>query len=207
MSSRTLKAYRTYFSCIEQKTQGTGFFDDTCKEFYLRRLLHCQNVFHVQLHAYLLLDKRIFLMFTPQTPTGFAALTRFLGQSYNNYYSIRFERRVHAWRCQTPVCQLPSNNLIRDCQKLIERYVLMHGRSQHPGEYRYSSYCTNAFSLKPGFLFRHRAFKELLIGKGSALESYREFIATEFREEYERYLQSRLLNGRSVLGKRDAHQL
>ena len=207
IGSRCLEPHRTYFSTIGQRTQCSGFFDDTCKEFYLRRLLQCQRVFHVQLHAYLLLDNRMFLMFTPETPSGFSAFTKFLAKSYNSYYSIRFERRVHAWQNSTTTCELSTDNLIRDCQKFIERYVIKHCDSMHPGEYHYSSYCANAFSLNPRYLSRHRAVEELLNNGHSTLESYREFVATEFREGYEQYLQSRLLHGQTLFGKRDGLQL
>ena len=85
---------KAYFTVIKEKAFGTGFFDDACKEFYLRRLLHCQNAFQVQLHAYLLMEKELFLIFTPSTPSGFDSFVRFLNDSYSRYYLIRFARRV-----------------------------------------------------------------------------------------------------------------
>ena len=171
LANRSLKANRTYFVLIRQRTLGSGFFDDTCKEFYLRRLLQCQNVFHVQLHAYLLLERRVFLLFTPQTPTGFHAFVEFLCKSYNNYYSIRFERRVQAWQDSTPACQLASHKLVRDCQKFIERFALVYEKCNHPGEYRFSSYCANAFSVRPEYLSRHRAVTELTNGETQVLDT------------------------------------
>lgn len=204
---KSLEAHRTYFTVIRQRNLGTGFFDDTCKEFYLLRLLRCQNAFHIQLHAYLLMERQIFLMFTPQTPSGFGAFIRFLSASYNNYFSIRFERQVHAWQNTPPICQLPNIDLVRDCQKFVERFALTIKNVSHPGEYRYSSYCANAFSVRSKFLKRHRAIIELSNDELCVLERYREFIAAPFREEHERFLQSRLLYGRSLLGKRGGLEL
>ena len=65
MVTRSLMPGETYFTVIKEKAFGTGFFDDACKEFYLRRILHCQNAFHVQLQAYLVMEKELVLVFTP----------------------------------------------------------------------------------------------------------------------------------------------
>tara|TARA_R110002073_G_scaffold108904_3_gene244620 strand:- start:56 stop:760 length:705 start_codon:yes stop_codon:yes gene_type:complete len=207
MTKNGLIAHETYFTVISQRTLGSGFFDDACKEFYLCRLLQCQSAFHVHLHAYLLMEQRILLMFTPRTPFGFSAFTKFLSENYNDYYSIRFERRVQAWQKSMSICLLPSFNLIQDCQKFIERFVIKMEVSTHPGKYHYSSYCANAFSLRPKYLRRHQAIIELAHEDSCALESYREFIETPFREEHERFLDSRLLHGHPLLGKRIRNRL
>ncbi|MEX0963175.1 MAG: hypothetical protein WDZ52_03915 [Pseudohongiellaceae bacterium] len=202
MNSRNLRAQNSYFTIIRQKTLCAGFFDDACKDFYLKRLLYCQHAYQVQLHAYVLMEREILLLFTPLAPSSFDTFIRFLNTSYNGYYFIRFERRVQAWRNRVPICLLPNSNLVLDCQKYIERYVLKSECCNHPGEYRYSSYCSNAFFHKPKPLQQHRAVFEFMTKKGNTLESYREFIASPFIVEYERFLQSRLLKGRPLLSTR-----
>ncbi|PCI77226.1 MAG: hypothetical protein COB20_08430 [SAR86 cluster bacterium] len=207
MANRSLVSGKTYFAAIKQKTFGTGFFDDACKEFYLRRLLHCQNAFQVQLHAYLLMEKELFLIFTPLTPSGFDSFVRFLNGSYNRYYLIRFARSVLAWQNEPLVCRLSSDNLVLDCQKFVERYVLDFSNKGHPGEYGYSSYSANAFTRKPSFLKRHRAVRQFINIEVNGLQRYRDFIAKPFREEYERYLQSRLLWGLPLLQQKSSFRL
>jgi len=207
MANRSLISGKAYFATIKQKTFGTGFFDDACKEFYLRRLLNCQKAFNVQLHAYLLMEKDIFLTFTPKTPSGFDSFVRFLNDSYSRYYLIRFARSVSAWKNEPLVCRLPSDNLVLDCQKFVERYVLDFSSKGHPGEYGYSSYCANAFTHKPSFLMRHRAVQQFISIEANGLQRYRDFIAKPFREEYERYLQSRLLWGLPLLQQKSSSRL
>jgi len=199
MAIRSLVSGRTYFSVIKQKTKSTGFFDDACREFYLRRLLQCKDAFQVKLHAYLLMNTEIFLVFTTLTPSGFDSFVKFLNDSYNSYFSIRFARRVSIWQNRPLVCRLPNDALVRDGQKFVERYVLSHSSSRHPGEYRYSSYCANAFAYRPMFLKPHRAFSGFSSSSYGSLHYYREFIAKPFRVEYERFLESRLLTGRPLL--------
>lgn len=207
MIRRSLIPYRTYFSAIKQKTFGTGFFDDACKEFYLCRLLQCQNAYKVQIHAFLLMEKEVLLLFSPLTPSGFDSFVRFLNRSYSRYYLIRFERTVIAWQNEPLVCQLTGDSLVLDCQKFIERYMLDNSTELHPGEYGYSSYCANAFTHKQGLLKRHRAVRQFMQIEANGLRRYREFVAEPFRQEYERYLRSRLLWGLPRLSQKHSSRL
>ena len=206
MTRKTLKTRSTYFTVIKPRTEGTGFFDDACKEFYLCRLLHCQHAFQIKLHAYLLLDQQIFLLFTPQTPSSFHSFLSYLNRVYNDYYLVRFERKVKVWRGAPLISLLPSDKLVLDCQKFLERFTLKAENNNHPGEYLYSSYCSNAFSVIPKPLIRHKAFIQFLRKEVGSLGSYRDFIATPFRVQYEYFLQSRLLEGRPLLRLRYANQ-
>lgn len=162
MITRSLIPGKTYFGVIKQRTASTGFFDDACKEFYLRRLLICQNAYRVQLHAYILMEKKILLLFTPLTPSGFDSFARFLNGSYSRYYSIRFARDILAWQNEPLVCRLAGNKLVLDCQKFVERYVIDYSNESHPGKYGYSSYCANAFTHKPRFLRHHLAIRQFV---------------------------------------------
>jgi REP-associated tyrosine transposase len=189
----------TYFAVVREKTLGTGFFDDACKEFYLRRLLACQKTFHVILHAYLLMEREILLLFTPLTPKGASSYIRFLNRSYSEYYRIRFARSILAWQDAALTSCVPNGELILDCQKFLERYILKSDSISHPGEYRYSSYCENAFVLRPSSVMRHRGFREFIDIESNGLRAYRDFVASPFQEEYEKFLQSRLLRGRPLL--------
>ena len=207
MVTRSLMPGETYFTVIKEKAFGTGFFDDACKEFYLRRLLHCQKAFHVQLHAYLLMEKELFLVFTPSTPSGFDSFVRFLNDSYSRYYLIRFARRVFAWQNEPLVCRILGDNLTLDCQKFVERHVLDFNSESHPGEYGYSSYCANAFTYKPIFLKRHRAVRQFINIDTNGLQRYRNFIARPFREEYHLLLRNRFLCGKSLLQHKPSFKL
>ncbi len=202
IGTRNLIPGKTYFAATRQRTLSTGFFDDACRDFYLRRLLSCQNAFGVQLHAYLLLEQEFYLLFTPLTPTGFDSFLGFLNRSYNRYYLTRFSRRVSVWQNEPALCLLPSDGLILDGHRFIERYVLDLANYDHPGRYRYSSYCANAFTQAPNSLQRHPVVCRFIRTGADGLKKYRDLIARPFRTEYERFLSSRLLWGRPLLQQR-----
>lgn len=209
MNSRvkTYQAGKTYFVVLREKTSVSGFYDDACYQFYLLRLINCLNTYQVKLHAYLLLEKQVWLLLTPGTPTGFDSLLRFLNQSYSDYFNTRFGRSVKVWSDSVVACLIPGNKLVLDCQKFIEREVLRINCISHPGEYRWSSYCANAFSRKNGHLSAHLAYTSFLKGKSDCFTRYREFIAAPYSQAYELFLRSRLLRGVPLLRKSTRQRL
>ena len=186
---------QTYFVALRERTYTTGFYDNACCEFYLLRLLNGLNIYHVKLHAYLFKPKEIWLLATPGTPDGFDSLLRFLNQRYSSYFNTRFGRSVKVWSDSPITCLVSGGNLVLDCQKFIEREALREEYVSHPGEYLWSSYCDNSFSLSNRYLTPHRAYKKFLQGKPDCFEQYRKFIVTPYPQAYYLYLKSRLLSG------------
>ncbi len=207
MSNNNLMVGKTYFAIIKEGTIGTGFYDDACKQFYLHRLLHCLNAYQVKVHAYLLEPKQVLLLISPITPMGFFSLVKFLNNSYSDYFAIRFNRSVRVWRDIPSICVLPSSKLVLDCQKFIERFPLRSNKNENPGEFHYSSYCSNSFFSHPKYLSRHPAFSEFLNRETEPFRRYREFIAQPFAPPYALYLKSRLLSGRPLLTAKAQIQL
>ncbi len=202
-----LIAGKTYFAVLKEATANTGFYDEACREFYLRRLLHCFGAYQVKLHAYLLERNQILLLVTPLTPTGFGSLLRFLNHSYSDYFSNRFGRSIRVWRDRASECLLPGQTLILDSQKFIERFPLRSKSHSHPGEHQFSSYCSNSFCHKPQYLVQHPAFKLFLRRGPQSFNRYREFVAKPFMESYYRFLESKFMLGRPLLGAKSQYKL
>ncbi|PCJ25433.1 MAG: hypothetical protein COA96_07300 [SAR86 cluster bacterium] len=195
-------AGETYFAVIKEGMANTGFIDDACYEYYHLRLMNCLNIYQIQLHAYLLKPKEIWLLFTPKTPQGFDALLGYLNKTYSNYFNIRFDRSVNAWAGTPITCSIPKDNLILDCQKFIEREPLRAKLVKHPGEYLWSSYCTNSFNRSARYLTAHRSFKLSRQSHRNNYSQYRDFIVNPFKEAYYLFLENRLLTGRSLITPR-----
>ena len=183
--------HQSYFASLASGALGGDLTDDICKEFLLRRLAHCQHAFRVRIHAYLLLETEVLLLMTPGTPGGFSAFNEFLRTSYSEYFSVRFCCNNREPLTEPKVSLLHNHALVRNCQKYIERYAMVHRGYTHPGEYRFSSYCSNAFNLRPRGIERHRAFDEMFEEKRSALEKYRAFVAEDFADSSEPIIEER----------------
>ncbi len=108
-----LHPYRAYLTRLSSETLGGELVDDICKLFLLRRIVHCQRAFHIRIHAYLLLEKEIFLLMTPGTPSGFVAFSEFLRSTYSNYFSTRFSRAELLTSVRPAIVLLGSPELVR----------------------------------------------------------------------------------------------
>lgn len=199
---KTYNAGQTYFVVLKNRTSISGFYDDSCYQYYLLRLLNCLNIYQVKLHAYLLQSQEIWLLVTPGTPTGLDGLLRFLNQSYSEYFNTRFSRFVKVWSDAAISCEISGAQLALDCQKFIEREPLRANLVSHPGEYLWSSYCANSFSRNTNYLVAHGGYRNFLRGKRNCFSQYREFVASPYLDAYYLFLASRLLYGVPMGNKR-----
>ena len=168
---------QTYF--LEHSTTAFGhcLFDDACCKFYLARMFNSLQQFHVALHAYCILPDRVCLLLTPRTPKGAFNLLRSVGHQYNVYYRDRFDRQGVVFTERVTSVALQSSQAVLESQKHIERLPLGHALVAHPGIYRWSSYCANAFGAGSPALIRHRAYSEFILRSSTSHAAYRDFIA------------------------------
>lgn len=198
ISNKLHLAGETYLVCLESRIAGDGFCDEACYKFYLLRLFHCLNLFQVKLHAYLLLPREVSLLVTPGSPFCLRNLMRTINRSYSEYFNTRFGRAVKVWS-DTPRSSLVQEaTLALQCQKYIERRPLAESELGHPGIYRWSSYCTNAFGGGFHYLKPLAAYKAFIIETTNPYKAYREYIATPFKQEFLLYLQRRIESGAPI---------
>jgi len=176
-SRQSYKPGATYFLILEAKANCKGFYDDACYHFYLLRLFHSLNYFHVKLHAYLLLPDKLWLLLTPRAPTGTRHLLATVNRAYCDYFNNRFSRRIRRWHNRSSEVLVPQDAFILDCQKTIEFEPVRSGLVSHPGEWRWSSYSTNAFGGDSGFITKHRALSQYQKNKSDPGYLYRTYIA------------------------------
>ena len=198
ISNKVHLAGETYLVGLESRIAGDGFCDDACYKFYLLRLFNCLNLFQVKLHAYLLLPREVSLLVTPGSPFCLRNLIRTINRSYSEYFNARFGRAVKVWS-DTPRSSLVQEaTLALQCQKYIERKPLEDSALGHPGNYRWSSYCANAFGGDFCYLKPLDAYKAFIIKTSNPYNAYREYIATPFKQEFFLYLQRRIESGAPI---------
>ena len=199
VSNKSHLAGETYLVSLDSRIAGDGFGDDACYKFYLLRLFNCLNVFQVKLHAYLLLPNEVSLLVTPGSPFCLKNLLRTINRSYSEYFNVRFGRAVKVWS-NTPRSSLAQEaTLALQCQKYIERRPLTDSQLDHPGIYRWSSYCANAFGGDFRYLKPLDAYKVFISETNNPYKAYRDYIATPFKQEFHLYLQRRIESGAPII--------
>lgn len=194
-------AGETYVISLESRIVGAGFCDDACFKFYLLRLFNCLNVFQVKLHAYLLLPNEVYLLVTPGSPFCLMNLIRTINRSYSDYFNARFGRAVKVWRDNPRSSLVQEATLALSCQKFMERRPLACLKLSHPGMYRWSSYCANAFGGDSHFLTPLDAYRAFISNYSNPYKSYREYIVTPFKQEFLLFLIMKIESGVPITRK------
>ena len=184
-----------YFVLLEGKPDNISFADDACFRFYLTRLLNCLNYYDIRLHAYALLPNEVQLLLTPLTPTGVSGLMKAIGGSYAQYYNNRFETSGSLWKGRFKSSQVDTGRTFLNCQKFIELAPIRLNLVEHPGEYPWSSYCTNAFGGHGKFLSSHISYRDLAPRPVERYQIYRQLVARSFAGPYFDALNGRLRSG------------
>jgi len=182
------------------------FLDDSCYDFYLRRLLARSAGFRVQLHAYFLLDDEVLLLLTPRTPFAVSDWLRSVNYCFGEYFRQRYRRPTRVCPRLRAVSEIRGDAAVLDCQKFLELEGSLKLGLEHPGEHHWSSYSRHAFGISHGAgagdsshsLSPHRATADYLSAGVEMLYEYREFIARGYTESYHRYLSVRLRHGKPI---------
>lgn len=197
----------TTYCCYLKSLPGSRcFLDDSCCDFYLRRLLARSAGFRVQLHAYCLLPDEALLLLTPLTPFAVGDWLGSVNYCFGEYFRQRYRRPARVWPKFCAISTLYSDAAVLDCQKFLELEGARVRQLAHPGEHHWCSYSRHAFgSSRSGGLDNiqhrlapHRATAAYLAAGTRRLHEYREFIASGFSESYCRYLAVRLRHGKSI---------
>ncbi len=185
----------TYF--ISQQGQGGNlcFFDDACFEHYLTRIVNCLKVYQVQLHSFALLPNEIYLLMTPSTPTGISSLLKAVGNAYVQYYNNRFERSGILWKGPFNSCLIPNSGSVVECQKYIELAPVRARLVSRPGEYRWSTYCINAFGGHGIRVTMHDQYKEFGARSSNRFRQYRDYVNCPVNRDQLRLMEHRLHYG------------
>ena len=183
----------TWFVVNRAKVEGPAFFDDTCLNYFQLRLLNSLKVYHVRLHAYVLLPDEAWLLCSPELPKSLLSMLEYVNGCYSEYFNERFGRSTAVFPSRPHQAIIDSAQLLLDCQRLIESWPLAGAGVSHAGRYPWSSYAFNAFGGKSRFLSRHRFFRDYIATTDQALQRYRESIATPFDPVLRARLEQRLL--------------
>lgn len=206
VQNRNLTPGNTYCCYLKSPPGSVCFLDDTCCDFYLRRLLARSACFRVQLHAYSLLTDEAMLLLTPLTPFSVNDWLCSVNHCFGEYFKQRYRRPAPIYPMLRAVTLIRSDAAVLDCQKFLELEAARILKLEHPGEHHWSSYSCHAFGngrsadleVKQVGLSPHRATRRYQLPGTNGLHDYREFIARGFSESYHRYLSVRLRHGKPI---------
>ena len=139
------------------------FFNEADYQYFLRQLRDQAEKCGCAIHAYCLMTNHIHLLMTPKDKEGVANLMKGLGQCYVQYINRTYEHIGTLWQGRYRSRIMQDEGHVMVCYRYIELNPVRAGMVQHPSEYRWSSYRSNAQGERSTLLVAHPLFA--LIGK------------------------------------------
>lgn len=155
------------------------FFADEDYRFYLDWLQDYAGKTGCRIHAYVLMTNHVHLLVSSAAADGVGALMKALGQRYVQYVNRTYRRSGTLWEGRFRSCLTQQEQYLLACQRYIELNPVRAGMVEHPAEYPWSSYRTNAQGETNPLLEPHPLYLALGADPLAQQASYRELFRYE----------------------------
>lgn len=149
------------------------FFDDLDYLEYLRCLKQAADSCGCAVHAYVLMTNHVHLLLTPKRTDSMGRLFQSLGRHYVRYVNATYQRYGGLWEGRYKCNVIGSQAYLLSCMRYIELNPVRAGMVDHPAEYRWSSYASNALGVSNAVLTQHPEYVTLSCSSGHRRSVYR----------------------------------
>jgi len=133
------------------------FFCDDDFQMY-RRLLHEQAAL---VHAYVLMSNHVHLLVSVDDVASLAAMMKGVAQGYSQYFNARRGTTGTVWDGRYKTCLVQTEGYFLTCQRYIELNPVRAGMVRFPGNYKWSSYRSNAEGRYDALVTPHEMYRRL----------------------------------------------
>ena len=116
---------------------------------------------HVDIHAWVLMANHVHLLCTPRIEGALSRMMQSMGRSYVRYFNRQYERSGTLWEGRYKSCLIQDDRHLLEVYRYIELNPLRAGMVTEPGEYRWSSYQTNALGQPSALCTPHPTYLAL----------------------------------------------
>ena len=149
------------------------FYADEDYRRYLETLEERAQKFDCAVHAYVLMTNHVHLLLTPARTESAGLLMKHLGQRYVQYINRSYRRTGTLWEGRFRSCLAQSEHYVLSCYRYIELNPVRAGMVEQPGDYRWSSYGTNAEGKGESLITPHEEYLGLGHGDAARQSAYR----------------------------------
>lgn len=149
------------------------FADDADYLYYLEVLAEACAEHGCAIHAYVLMTNHVHLLITPESATGISRVMQSLGRRYVQYFNYRYRRTGTMWEGRYRATILDTEQYLLTCYRYIELNPVRAGMVSSPGDYRWSSFRSNALGEAEAFITRHTVYLALGLDDAARQQRYR----------------------------------
>jgi putative transposase len=148
------------------------YAEEDCR-FYLETLKKACTKHQCDVHAYVLMTNHVHLLITPNKSDGLSKVIQMLGRYYVQYFNYTYQRTGTLWEGRYKATLIDSENYALGCYRYIELNPVRAGMVDHPSEYPWSSYASNALGKTNELVVEHALYKRLGQNSQRRCEAYR----------------------------------
>jgi putative transposase len=137
------------------------FYSDDDYQFYLDWLKEYAEKAKCLVHAYALMTNHVHLLISPENQTSAGNMMKRLGQRYAQYVNRTYQRSGTLWEGRFRSCLTQEENYVLSCYRYIELNPVRACMVEHPAEYRWSSFRSNAQGEGSNLLSAHGVYISL----------------------------------------------
>lgn len=132
-----------------------------------------------RIHAYVLMTNHVHLLLSPASSDGVGALMKALGQRYVQYINRGYRRSGSLWEGRFRSSLTQEEGYLLACHRYIELNPVRAAMVAHPGDYRWSSYRSNAQGEANPLLTPHPRYLAMGEDAVARQQAYRELFRSE----------------------------
>ena len=179
--------------------RSTCFFTDEDYLFYLYQLEKQSVKFGCAIHAYCLMTNHVHLLLTPAEASGPSLMMKHLGQCFVQRINRTYQRSGTLWEGRFKSCLAQDENYALHCYRYIELNPVRAHMTNHPEDYRWSSFSQNGDGLENDLVSAHSSYLNLGDNALGRQKAYRSLVESGVSEELVSSIRS-ATNGNFVLG-------
>ena len=175
------------------------FFADEDYLFYLHWLAIYAKQYGCAVHAFVLMTNHVHLLLTPSKRDAPAKLMQSLGRRYVQYVNKVYKRSGTLWEGRYKASLVNAEQYLLACHRYIEMNSVRANLVEHPRDYVWSSYVTNAEGKANPLITSHELVERLGVTEVLRREAYVGLFRTDLDAEVMSAIRTAANTGR-VLG-------
>lgn len=149
------------------------FYAEEDYQFYLLHLKELADKFGCAVHAYVLMTNHVHLLLTPEKKESVSLLMKNLGQRYVQYINRTYRRSGTLWEGRYKSCLTQTEDYVLACYRYIELNPVRASMVDHPRDYNWSSYKTNAEGVVSDLIKPHDEYLKIDRNDNKRRKNYR----------------------------------
>jgi putative transposase len=149
------------------------FFDHSDYVAYKQWMREAAQRYGCAVHAYVLMTNHVHILVTPSDAAGVSRMMQYLGRHYVPYLNHTYGMSGSVWEGRYKCSLVQEGRHLLTCMRYIELNPVRAGMTKMPGEYRWSSYCHNAYGREDACVTPHATYCDLSSSIDQRCMSYR----------------------------------